>query len=312
MSQLICSAIRDVAAKYSALLTAKKPWTKVVFRPGVASLQGGESAKDFRLDPQEKQVDVKTLEGRLKGLPYHTGAPQQAMLENGWNVGGARLCVRKKGVFLEVSLDRQGEILPAEQAPVRIGVDRGQNYLAVAAGPDGKCQFFGGGEVKQKCRQYREVRESLQRKKAQTDESRSIRRVLKRLSGKERRYMTDVNHCVSKEIVAFASRYPGAVIVLEDLKGIRERTRHRKEQQSDFHRWAYAQLEQFIRYKAQQAGLAVALVDPRHTSKGCSRCGNVADGQRNRHNFKCQACGFQLHADLNAARNIAQRAVPAS
>jgi IS605 OrfB family transposase len=234
------------------------------------------------------------------------------MLENGWNVGGTYLCVRKKGIFLHVSLDREGEVLPAEQATVRIGVDRGQNYLAVAAGPDGKCRFFGGGEVKQKGRQYREMRESLQRQKAQPDESRSIRRVLKRLSGKERRYMTDVNHCVRKEIVAFAAQSPGAVIVLEDLKGIRKNTKHRKEQRGDFHRWAFAQLERFIRSNAQQAGLSVALVDPRHTSKGCSRCGNVADGQRNRPNFKCQACGFQLHADLNAARNIAQRAVSAS
>ncbi len=58
-------------------------------------------------------------------------------------------------------------------------------------------------------------------------------------------------------------------------------------------------------YKAGQ----VVKVDPAYTSQTCSRCGHV--GQANRSSqavFACQACGWALNADHNAAINILVRA----
>jgi len=69
--------------------------------------------------------------------------------------------------------------------------------------------------------------------------------------------------------------------------------------------WAFCQLRQFIEYKAALAGVLVIAVDPRSSSKTCSRCGQR--GIRNRANFTCKACGLHLNADLNAARNLRQR-----
>lgn len=43
--------------------------------------------------------------------------------------------------------------------------------------------------------------------------------------------------------------------------------------------------------------------------KGCSRCGYVDAGNRNRHDFTCKACGYRLHADLNASRNVRLRGI---
>ena len=45
-------------------------------------------------------------------------------------------------------------------------------------------------------------------------------------------------------------------------------------------------------------------VNPRHTSQRCSSCDRVAAENRRREKFRCVACGFTDHADLNAARNI--------
>ena len=126
------------------------------------------------------------------------------------------------------------------------------------------------------------------------------------MSGRERRFQRDVNHCTSKALVAFAGRFPRPVIAVEQLKDIRQRARQRK-QQYEFHSWAFAQLRSFLEYKAAAAGVRVEAVDPRNTSKTCSRCGHLAEGQRRRHAFACSACGYRLHADLNAARNIAHR-----
>jgi len=57
--------------------------------------------------------------------------------------------------------------------------------------------------------------------------------------------------------------------------------------------------------KAESAGRTVIAVDPRHTSRRCAECGHVAAGNRaTQAEFRCQACGHQAHADVNAARNI--------
>ncbi|WP_231561830.1 transposase [Nitrosococcus oceani] len=50
-------------------------------------------------------------------------------------------------------------------------------------------------------------------------------------------------------------------------------------------------------------------VDPRGTSKGCSRCGHSESANRKRHVFKCRACSHTLHADVNAAHNIRLRGI---
>jgi putative transposase len=71
----------------------------------------------------------------------------------------------------------------------------------------------------------------------------------------------------------------------------------------------------FIAYKAEEAGRELVAVDPRHTSQMCSSCGHVAkDNRVTQAAFRCQACGYEGHADTNAAVNIlrAGRALQAS
>jgi IS605 OrfB family transposase len=135
-----------------------------------------------------------------------------------------------------------------------------------------------------------------------------VRRTLKRLSGREKRFMRAVNHEVSKAIVGFAEEAGCPVIAVEELDGIRDR-RLRKAQRAEIHRWAYGQLLFFIGYKAEAQGMSVIEVDPKGTSKGCSRCGHVAAGNRRGNLFRCRACGFTHHADSNAALNIRLRGI---
>jgi predicted RNA-binding Zn-ribbon protein involved in translation (DUF1610 family) len=47
--------------------------------------------------------------------------------------------------------------------------------------------------------------------------------------------------------------------------------------------------------------------DPDLPGQRCSRCGHVAKNNRNGAEFACKQCGFSIHADLNAARNISER-----
>ena len=46
-------------------------------------------------------------------------------------------------------------------------------------------------------------------------------------------------------------------------------------------------------------------VNPRYTSQMCSCCGHVAkENRQSQAIFKCQVCGYETNADVNAAKNI--------
>ena len=64
---------------------------------------------------------------------------------------------------------------------------------------------------------------------------------------------------------------------------------------------------QLIASQAALAGVLVELVDPRNTSRTCSKCGHCEKGnRRNQSEFWCRSCGSEAHADINAAENIRQ------
>ena len=304
-AQITASAIRQVASKYAALRASKiTPQKPVHFRLNAVVLQGGQRGRDVSFT--ETGLSVSTIDGRVKSIPFH-GEPKLTEYLAEWKLGDARLYVRKNKVYLSVSFKRDVPDMNKPNDAV-IGVDRGINYLAVVT--DGKRQrFFAGGHIKHVRERYDRTRAGLQRKKAQTN-TRSVRRVLKRLSGRKARFMRDVNHQVSKQVVEFARETGNPTIAVEALEGIRDHAfRMRKAQRKQINSWAFYQLQEFIAYKADALGFEVLEIDPRNTSKGCSQCGYTDAGNRHGHIFSCKACGFTLHADLNGSRNIRLRGI---
>lgn len=306
-AQVTQNAVRQVSAKYQSAKTSKTNLKRpIYFKPHNAlALQGGDRGRDFGF--RSDGLSIWTLDGRIKHVTFH-GAPKLTEYLNTWKLSDARMVISKGEVFLSVSFNKEVEPVTKLNNAV-IGVDRGINYLAVIT--DGqKAQFFGGAKVTHIRNRYLKNRASLQRKKA-TKNTRSIRRALKRLSGKEERFMRDVNHVVSRGIVDFAKRTGNPTIAIEQLDGIRDDTkkRLRKEQRSAVNSWAFYQLEQFLQYKAADFGFEIIEVDAKYTSQGCSKCGHTEKANRHGHRFVCKACGYQLHSDLNAARNIKLRGV---
>src|SRR5882724_13098083 len=86
---------------------------------------------------------------------------------------------------------------------------------------------------------------------------------------------------IAKKLVGTAEG-TGRGIKLEDLSGIRDRITVTKAQRSDLHSWAFHQLRRFVGYKAVLAGVPVALVDPRNTSRECHQCGHIDKRNRRR------------------------------
>jgi len=113
-----------------------------------------------------------------------------------------------------------------------------------------------------------------------------------------------LNHKVSRKIVDIAIQQ-NAGIKLEKLDGIRNNGKHTRSFNCNLNTWSFYQLQKFIEYKAKLEGFPVTYVEPKNTSKECSRCGKI--GIREAKSFKCLTCGHVDHADANASFNIALR-----
>ncbi len=65
-----------------------------------------------------------------------------------------------------------------------------------------------------------------------------------------------------------------------------------------------------LEYKTHLAGTRLVRVDPAYTSQTCNRCGHVAkENRESQAVFRCARCGHEGNADINAARNILDRAL---
>jgi len=180
-----------------------------------------------------------------------------------------------------------------------LGVDIGIENLAT----DSDGQVFSGAEIEKVRMKY-----NIQRKGLQKTGTRSAKRKLKRISGKERRFKRDINHQISKAIVSKAKGTARA-IAMEDLQGIRSRATVRHNQRDRHSKWSFGQLRSFLQYKSKVAGVPMIIVEPRDTSRKCPRCSYIDKRNRKtRNEFKCLQCGYKAMADYVAACNIAARA----
>lgn len=61
---------------------------------------------------------------------------------------------------------------------------------------------------------------------------------------------------------------------------------------------------QMLFYKVEKTGGQLVRINPKNTSRTCSKCGNIQDMPLSNRKFKCLKCGFVCHRDLNASLNI--------
>lgn len=242
-------------------------------------------------------VSLLTLQGRVL-VPFRVGDYQQARLDR--IKGQADLIYRKRQFFLAVTLD-----VPTpepHETTDTLGIDLGIVNLAT----DSEGESFSGEAVEQTRQRMSALRGRLQKRG-----TRSAKRHLKKLSGKEARFRKNTNHVISKRIVQKACTH-GQALAIEELRHIRSRTERtvRRSQRSKQSSWAFWQLRFFLQYKATLAGVSLHTVDPRNTSRTCSRCGHCEKANRqSQASFRCKSCGFVASADYNAALNISRAEV---
>lgn len=236
-------------------------------------------------------VSLWSVDGRLKGIKFVCHNPNYLP----YIKGEADLVFKKEKFYLFQTVEIPEE--KVKDIEEFIGVDFGLTTLvSTSDGIEHSADWIN---------QYREKRQKV-RSSIQRKGTRSSRRLLKRLSSKERTTATILNHTISKSLVQSAKEQ-GKGIAIEDLTNIRFTSKRRnKKFRTKLGRWNFGQLRSFLEYKSLLNGVQLVVVEPAYTSQTCSCCKHI--GKRTNKVFKCtnQNCEVDvLDSDYNASLNIA-------
>ena len=253
-------------------------------------------ARSYRVQLANGMASLATVCGRLR-VAFHLPACYTRYLT--WDIRSADLCyhARKKRFYLHVVVDTDApRITPNGHV---VGCDLGVNRVAVT----NTAQFFSSARMHTRVRQHQHLKTALQAKG-----TKSAKRPLHKASRRWTQFQANTNHLLANTILA--PMQAGDTLALEDLTGIRDGCHPCRKQRGLFHRWSFAQLGGFLTYKAERKGILVISVDPRNSSRTCSRCGHCARAnRRSQSHFVCQSCGYGINADYNAAHNLRQRGI---
>lgn len=181
-----------------------------------------------------------------------------------------------------------------------VGIDRGLRQIMTIYDECGRTKFFNGKRLAYQRHKYAYLRQKLQ-----AAGTKSAKRHLKRLGQRENRWISDVNHCLSKTLVDHYG--PNTLYVIENLQDVTfERKYSEKSATHDLHSWSFFDLANKLAYKAHLQGAEVLTVSAAYTSQRCPRCGQIRKDSRDRrkHRYRCPYCGFITNDDRIAAMNL--------
>ena len=244
------------------------------------------------------QLTFSTCDKRIKTIISIPGFFTERYPEtDGWKLKGANIGMdRKRRVFVNLIYECPDPVIEENNDGKIVGLDRGvYNIVTTSEGV-----HYGAKDARRVKRKYSHVRSVLQEKG-----TRSAKRRLKAISGCEKRFVHDQNHCISRKL----ANTDGAVsvYVLEDLSSmnmLRLKGKSNKTMRKWLSNWSYSDLEAKLSYKCQKNGIRVELVDARYTSQKCSVCKTIDKASRKGNRYVCRHCGSIMHADVNAAINI--------
>jgi IS605 OrfB family transposase len=249
-------------------------------------MEAGTLTVPVCLNGKIQQIDIACTALELVGVP------------------GLLRLKKKRGKWIADVTMTQENPEPSEAQAV-MGIDLGIKVPAVVHIPGKGTRFLGNGRYQRHMRRRFYARRKKLQKAKKT-------RAVKKSKGKERRWMKDVNHKLSRQIVNHAHEQGCGVMKIESLHGIRKGTTRtsrganaRKNNRMK-NTWSFYQLSLFIAYKAARLGIKVEQVDPAYTSQECPAC--LARNKAQDRTYVCADCGWMGHRDKVGAVNISRRA----
>lgn len=222
----------------------------------------------------------------------------EAVVDGDSSLGSVELHLRNGTLTAHAAVSKPVSIHEWGDCERVMGVDMGDRVLyAAAIVDDGSVSAV----TMESGREFRHTRERLKRKQEQLMGGGELRKI-KAVRNQYYNYTDHVTHVAARELVNCAEKHQPIGIAIEDL------THYRQDAPDPIHDWPYAELQEKVLYKATDAGIPVTKVNPTHTSIRCRKCGLESAANRSGTEFDCHRCGYAVHADVNAAINIATTA----
>lgn len=321
-SQMTISAFKTVTARYKTVreqlfqnpykykdpdgkwncITRTLEWLEkpICFNRPQADLVRG---RDYSFVECGSFLSVNTLGRRVK-VSFDVPEYFRQYFDGTWSFGTAKLVSLKGEWYFHIPMTKTvPDTSDATKPSHVVGIDRGLRFFMTTYDEKGRCDFFHGRDILRKRDAFADVRAELQARG-----TKSAKRKLKAISGRENRWMTDINHQLSKTLV---TRYgKGTLFVMEDLRGVSfdesnlsNSSKHRRNQ---IRSWSFYQIEQMLAYKALETGSSVIRVSAEYTSQRCPKCGRIHKDNRHHdvHEYVCDACGYRSNDDRVGAMNI--------
>lgn len=320
-SQMTISAFKTVTARYKTIKEQffQKPykykdengnwqyiprtleWLRepIRFRRPQADLVRG---RDYSFVNGGTKLSLNTLGKRIK-VRFDVPSYFVDYFDGTWSFGTGKIVNFNGEWYFHIPMTKELSKEYSNDSVKRVvGIDRGLRFLAAAYDEKGKCNFIDGKQILNKRDKFAKTRAKLQSKG-----TKSAKRVLKRISGRENRWMSDVNHRISK---ALCDKYGGNTLyVLEDLADVsfaEENFARSKEQKRELRSWTFYQFEQYLSHKALETGSMVLKVPANYTSQRCPKCGRIRKENRKHsiHEYICDCCGYRSNDDRISAMNL--------
>ncbi len=320
-AQLSCCVFRTVSARYRAVRTQmqrsplvfvedgmSKPiyvyrdldwlWRPIRFKTPQCDQSRDRSYRFLKNGKVSFVVMKGTIAADFKPSPLF----KELYSNSAWKMGTAKLERHGEDWYVAIPFEREVTVTVKPQKV--IGLDRGIINQVTASDEARNIKYYSGNSIR-----YIRERFATTRAKLQSKGTWSAKRRLKSIDARENRWMSDVNHCLSKALVHEYGA--GTLFVIENLVGVSKsaesngkRNKKGRKEASD---WAFYELECDLIYKAEAADAFALVVDGAYTSQRCPDCGKIDKEQRHHseHAYAC-TCGYSHNDDATAAINLVE------
>jgi IS605 OrfB family transposase len=297
------ATLKDTLKGESSLMTFKMgmpiPFPKTIIK-NLEKFDDKNFIFDFNLSPIT--ISFKTRLGHDKSNNQEI---IERIIKGEYEMSDSSLQLKDNKIFLLLTFQIQQTKIVLDKNKV-LGVDLGLNVPAYLAINDSKIRCALGSResfLKVRLGIQKQTRNAQKNAKfCQSGKGRNKKmKALDRFKEKERNFVKNKNHEISKLIVNFAVKNKCGVINLENLSGIGADGK----KEFVLRNWSYSELQQFVIYKAKQYGIVVNKINPKYSSQRCSSCGHIdSENRLKQSEFICTSCGYEDNADYNAAKNI--------
>ena len=270
---------------------------------------------------KQKELNVKRFDFEIDKLDGNKKATINKIISGEYKQGSAQISITKKGkIELIISFSFTKKIENELDKNRTLGIDLGIVNVATMSIWDNnkndwdmlsyKERNIDGKELITFRQKYENLRRDMSIASKWCGDGRkghgykTKMKPVNKIRNKISNFNDTYNHKISRYIVDLAVKHNCGKIQMENLSGATKET-----QDSLLKNWTYFDLQTKIEYKAKEYGIEVIKINPKYTSKRCSKCGCIhkdnRNGSKDQAKFECVVCGHKENADINASKNIA-------